>query len=89
MSMRFSPEEIQELADLVAEKVAARLPPHPCPFDPESQQVLAGLAQGVKSARRTAGATIVGALVLGAISFIGWSILKWLDVRITGGGTAP
>ena len=82
MSASFTPEELATLADLVAERVAARLPPHVCAFDKDTQSILRNFAAGVQSAKKTAGATIVGALVLGGISFLGWSILAWIRSKM-------
>jgi hypothetical protein len=36
----WTPHEIEELSELVAEKVAAKLPPHVCEFEPGARMAI-------------------------------------------------
>jgi len=40
----FSPEDLERLASLLAEKVASKMPPHVCPFSAEKVAQLASLS---------------------------------------------
>ena len=77
MSNRFTAEEMESIADLVAAKVIAQIPVHVCVFSPDDQVFMRSLASGARGAKKTAVATIVGTLVLGAIAFLGAAIIEW------------
>ena len=74
---RFTIEELDKLAELVAEKLLARIPPHVCVFTPDDQTFVRGVAAGARNVRKTALATTVGALVLGLLAFIGAAVIEW------------
>lgn len=74
---RFTAEELEAIADLVAAKVIAKIPPHTCVLSTDDQVFLRGLAAGARSVRKTAAATAVGAIVLAVLAFLGAACIEW------------
>lgn len=80
---RFTAQEIEALADIVAAKVAARLPQHVCQFAGEDVVLLRAWCASSRNAKRTATATLVGALVIGFVTILGVGIAQWVKSLVT------
>jgi hypothetical protein len=84
---RYSADELNKLADLVAEKVIERLPKHVCVFSADDQGFVRASAAVARNVRKTALSTTVGALVLGALAFIGAAVIEWGKKQFRNPGT--
>ncbi len=74
----FTPEEISQLADIVADRVAAKLPPHICVLDDADVAFLKSARLTTNSARKTAFLAAVGALTIAVLTVIGLGVVSWI-----------
>lgn len=74
----WTPAELEQLAELLAEKVAARMPVHVCNFTPDEVAAIKSQVHFTQSAKATFFATAVGAFTLGVLALIGWGIIHWI-----------
>lgn len=76
---RFTPEELDSLADLVAAKVLAKIPAHVCAFSAEDQVFLKGAARNARSVTNVATGTVVTAAVLALLGFLGHAVIQYVQ----------
>lgn len=79
---KWTAAEIEAFAGLVAEKVAARLPPHVCQFSPADAATLSGIAIATRTAKRTSFLAAIGALTVGTLTLIGAGIVAWIKKEL-------
>ena len=70
--------DLEQLADLLAPRIAERMPPHVCPFDAGHVQTLTNIAVAAQTAKRTSFLAAVGAATVGALTLIGAGIVSWI-----------
>ncbi len=75
---RFTAAELEELAGLLAPRIAALMPPHVCQFDAVDVTELRRIAGVTRGARATALATFVGTAVLAVLTLIGAGVIAWV-----------
>jgi hypothetical protein len=79
MTMTKNAHEINELADLVADKVLAKimpqLPVHTCNLDPDELAFIKNTSRWIGKAKVTAFTSAVGVLTLLVLSAIGWGVV--------------
>jgi len=85
MTYTLTTNDLEQLADLLAEKVAARMPKHICEFSPEDRMTLAAFAKGTRAVRSTAGLTAVGAITIALLGWIGWAVIIWIGRVVAAG----
>ena len=71
-------EDLERLADLLAPRIAERMPQHVCPFDKGQVSTLTAIAVAAQTAKRTSWLAAVGALTVGALTLIGAGLVSWL-----------
>ena len=77
---QFTLHELEQLADLLAPRIAAKMPQHVCQFGTDDAAFLAGLAKNGRAAKSTAFATLIGGVVLGALTLLGYGVIHWVSL---------
>ena len=80
----FTPEELERLASVLADKVSAKMPPHSCPFDSDETAELRHIARRAVTIRAAVQSRIVDALTYGAITLVVLGIVHYLRQKLNG-----
>ncbi len=80
--IRMTATEIEQVAALVADKVLASIPPHPCQLTDDEVRFIRVATRTSASARATAFAAAVGIVTIGLVTAIGWGIIQWVQTGL-------